>query len=119
MLEPTPGPSRRGGRRRARTTWRVTRTGASLAALTVLAILFLDLFVVTVSLVMLGAVVTTLAVQLCRWVLPEFADPLGYGGVATAARAGDPASGPGGAGGRGGLTAAVATARRTRAGVAR
>jgi uncharacterized membrane protein len=89
MVEPTPDPSRRGGRRRrARTTWRVTRTGASLAALTVLAILFLDLFVVTVSLVMLGAVVTTLAVQLCRWALPEFADPLGYGGVATAARAG-------------------------------
>ncbi|WP_446218369.1 glycosyltransferase [Micromonospora sp. IBHARD004] len=73
-------PPHRGVHRRpAPLAWRVARAGAALAVLSLLAVLFLDVFLVTVSLFMLVVAVTTLAFQLYKWWLPEHNDPDRYG----------------------------------------
>ncbi|MFC4147608.1 glycosyltransferase [Micromonospora mangrovi] len=76
-----PDPPRRRGTHRRPTPagWRIGRLAAALAALTVSAVLFLDVFLTTVSLFMLAVAITTLAFQLYKWWLPEHNDPDRYG----------------------------------------
>lgn len=80
MTDADPRPRHRGVHRRPTpVAWRVSRVVAALAVLSLPAILFLDAFLVTVSLFMLVVAVTTLAFQLYKWWLPEHNDPDRYG----------------------------------------
>lgn len=80
MAEPTSGPRYRGIRRRpVPAALRAVRAATLLAVLIVVATLFLDAFLVFVSLFMLVVAVTTLAFQLYKWWLPENNDPDRYG----------------------------------------
>ncbi|MFI7575346.1 glycosyltransferase [Micromonospora sp. NPDC049497] len=80
MTAPSPGPGYRGAHRRpSPPARRFLGIAGPLAALCVLAVLFLDVFVVAVSVFMLVVAVTTLAFQLYKWWLPEHNDPDRYG----------------------------------------
>ncbi|MFR9776355.1 glycosyltransferase [Micromonospora sp. MS34] len=80
MTETRHHPRHRGVHRRPTPAgWRVARLVGALAVLCLPAVLFLDLFLVAVSLFMLVVAVTTLAFQLYKWWLPEHNDPDRYG----------------------------------------
>ncbi|NYF59490.1 glycosyltransferase [Micromonospora purpureochromogenes] len=80
MAAPATRPRYRGAHRRPLSTgWRLARLAGALAVLCVPAVLFLDVFVLVVSLFMLVVAVTTLAFQLYKWWLPEHNDPDRYG----------------------------------------